>query len=533
MLFNVIFPDEKMLQQHLNAPLLNERLEYLEKVVGSDCCKSHLQRNAGFLLFVVEYLHLNKNGPPITTAQLAQLSSAWLQAKLSSDRYWNKRTCYRIHSCFIKTAKQWLEHMGLLDQALVESWEYFSQFFKNKSVVLLALCSSPMLKERMGYIASRMPRQKMRTGETRRLLDAVKILETLRAKDTPVNGQFPEEIIMRRAKEHCAGKSYNDFRSRQTVILTLNFLEYLGLVYHPEKHLRYLEYLDEYSEWELTSKGLTNYTVAATREELLVFLRFLQDSAIEFKAISTRDVDHYVETRGKGLSRWTIHHIVCNVKGFLRYAEAREWINGKISDKLHGPIIYHYEGLPLAPTRETMLEIVKPKANPTPEDIRDRAVLLMFVTYGIRKKELVEMRLGDIHWDEDLIVFRRAKSGRQQVFPLDAEVGNAVLKYLLEVRPRNTGLDYLFLSKKAPYKKICDAALIVTKALKSTGKKLTHYGPHALRHGVATYMVNAGSSIKNVSDMLGHRMLETTGIYAKVNLLNLRKVSDIDWEGLL
>ena len=84
----------------------------------------------------------------------------------------------------------------------------------------------------------------------------------------------------------------------------------------------------------------------------------------------------------------------------------------------------------------------------------------MFVTYGIRKKELVEMRLGDIHWDEDLIVFRRAKSGRQQVFPLDAEVGNAVLKYLLEVRPRNTGLDYLFLSKKAPYKKICDAGLV-------------------------------------------------------------------------
>ena len=60
-----------------------------------------------------------------------------------------------------------------------------------------------------------------------------------------------------------------------------------------------------------------------------------------------------------------------------------------------------------------------------------------------------------------------------------------------------------------------------------------HLGPHTLRHSCATHLVNSGHSMKEVADLLGHQMLDTTRIYAKVDLVGLRKVADMRWEGLL
>ncbi|MDR1338958.1 MAG: tyrosine-type recombinase/integrase [Prevotellaceae bacterium] len=62
---------------------------------------------------------------------------------------------------------------------------------------------------------------------------------------------------------------------------------------------------------------------------------------------------------------------------------------------------------------------------------------------------------------------------------------------------------------------------------------MRHYGPHSLRHGCATRLINLGFSLKEVADQLGHQQLDTTRIYAKVDINNLRKVADMNWEGIL
>ncbi len=62
---------------------------------------------------------------------------------------------------------------------------------------------------------------------------------------------------------------------------------------------------------------------------------------------------------------------------------------------------------------------------------------------------------------------------------------------------------------------------------------IKHRGPHTLRHSCATHLVNSGHSMKEVADLLGHQMLDTTRIYAKVDMVGLRKVADMEWEGLL
>ena len=93
----------------------------------------------------------------------------------------------------------------------------------------------------------------------------------------------------------------------------------------------------------------------------------------------------------------------------------------------------------------------------------------------------------------------------------------------------------LFLRVNAPYTPLTPQSIyhIVADVFKVLHIKLEHIGPHALRKAFATELVNSGASFKDVADMLGHRQLDTTRIYAKVDFVNLGKVSDMNWEGLL
>jgi integrase len=112
-------------------------------------------------------------------------------------------------------------------------------------------------------------------------------------------------------------------------------------------------------------------------------------------------------------------------------------------------------------------------------------------------------------------------------------VGDAILRYLQEVRPRSPRRE-LFLSLKAPFHPVrLSLWSIVGKRLRSLHLSLPHYGPHALRHACATRLLAAGLSLKEIGDQLGHTAPDSTRIYAKVDLVGLRQVADFDLGGVL
>ncbi|MBK8576452.1 MAG: tyrosine-type recombinase/integrase [Elusimicrobia bacterium] len=118
--------------------------------------------------------------------------------------------------------------------------------------------------------------------------------------------------------------------------------------------------------------------------------------------------------------------------------------------------------------------------------------------------------------------------------PLTKIVGQAILHYLQKVRPRSP-LREVFLSIRAPLRPLASGALfqLVSRRLKPLQIPIAHHGPHALRHACATRLINQGVSLKAIADQLGHRSLETTRIYAKVDLPRLREVARLDLGGLL
>ena len=162
---------------------------------------------------------------------------------------------------------------------------------------------------------------------------------------------------------------------------------------------------------------------------------------------------------------------------------------------------------------------------------RDRAILMILIAYGLRAGELRALRLDDVDWENETLHVRRLKSGQTQTFPLSPSVGRAVLRYILEVRPRFADRT-LFVKLLAPIRPLSSGAVgtIVRSRLDRLGIVADSRGPHALRHAAAQHLLDEGMSMKVIGDYLGHRDPTSTRTYAKFDLHSLREVADLDLE---
>jgi integrase/recombinase XerD len=161
-------------------------------------------------------------------------------------------------------------------------------------------------------------------------------------------------------------------------------------------------------------------------------------------------------------------------------------------------------------------------------DVRDRAILLLLVTTGIRNGELRALRLQDIDWRAGEVFIRHTKGKRDRVAPLLEETGAALADYILRARPKADSA-HLFLSFKAPVGPLKQAAAvsrIVRKRLRCSGIELGRVaGAHLLRHSLATELVEQRRPINEIANLLGHRSINTTALYVKVATSQLADVA--------
>jgi integrase/recombinase XerD len=164
----------------------------------------------------------------------------------------------------------------------------------------------------------------------------------------------------------------------------------------------------------------------------------------------------------------------------------------------------------------------------TPIDLRDRAVMLLLATTGIRNGELRALQLQDIDWRSGEIFVRRTKGKRDRVVPLLDETGAALADYILRARPK-AGSPYVFLSLTppvGPFKFAASISRMVRKRLQRGGVELGRVvGAHLLRHSLATQLVGRRRPINEIADLLGHRSINTTALYVKVATSQLAEVA--------
>jgi integrase/recombinase XerD len=160
----------------------------------------------------------------------------------------------------------------------------------------------------------------------------------------------------------------------------------------------------------------------------------------------------------------------------------------------------------------------------TATGVRDRAIVLLFATTGIRNKELRSLVLEDVRWRDAQVQIRRTKGRRDRAVPLLQEAGKALADYILGARP-NCDSRRVFLHHRPPVHPIDSSTVIsriVRSALRRTGTALEGpSGAHLIRHSLATRLVNRRTPINEIADLLGHRSIDTTAIYVKVAVSQL------------
>jgi len=291
-------------------------------------------------------------------------------------------------------------------------------------------------------------------------------------------------------------------------------------------------------------------------EAYLHWMRTARNSAVGTLELRRRSLDEFLCRLGEhattdGLARLTADQVeslfleLCQGKGtadrrqmqaamrtFLRFCLIRGYIQAPLDQAVPTLRQYRLSTVPRGFTDEQALKILGAVDRTRASGLRDYAILMLLYTYGVRSGQIRALRLEEIQWSEERILFRATKSGKDIWLPLIETVGEALLAYLRQGRP-TCACPQVFLTAHAPYRPLrrsSNVSMIVRVHAHAAGIETSCQGAHAFRHAFACRMLREGHSLKSIADLLGHRHLGTTSLYAKVDFNQLGEVA-IEWPG--
>lgn len=218
------------------------------------------------------------------------------------------------------------------------------------------------------------------------------------------------------------------------------------------------------------------------------------------------------------------------LRSYLRYRSACGDLVDALIAVISSPAHWRLATLPHALTAEEVEQLLDGFKLARRWPKRGYAIVRCALDLGLRAGEIARLTISDIDWRAGTVTLRGTKSFRQDILPLPVETGDALADYLLHERPP-TASSAIFVRHLAPRDHPITAGAIqkiVTHAYRRSG--LLHSGSHALRHTFACRLVEHGSSLKEVADLLRHRSLNTTQIYAKLDTPKLSTVP-LPWPG--
>lgn len=332
------------------------------------------------------------------------------------------------------------------------------------------------------------------------------------------------ELVGQRATMH-AGVTM----AYRTVAIARPWLRFLGWWHDPTVVLPFQGHLDGYVKWMRDERGFSPSTVGQWQGRIRQFLQWCVETNRHLEDLRPDDIDAYFIQNASRWGRISMKVVTGALRIFLRYASTQGLCDSRLATALRTPRVYAQESLPSAPGWADVQRILATTETDKPADIRNRAILMLLSIYGMRRGEVVALRLDQVDWAGRKLHVFRLKRRQPQVYPLLPTVAEALARYIDTVRPR-TSAPEIFLGLHAPQRPLTPAALFdfVNRKFKALEIEAKHRGPHALRHACAARLVAQGLSFKEIGDHLGHRSTSATMTYAKVDMRALREVGDFD-----
>lgn len=293
-----------------------------------------------------------------------------------------------------------------------------------------------------------------------------------------------------------------------------------------------VEELHRYDEHLRDVRGLA----AGTRKgRLRVVGVLLQENfrrhAIQIGKLRPDDIRQFLATRlGAHQSASHASHLAVTLRSYLRYRTTCGDQVGKLTAVISNPVHWKLASLPRALKPDEVERLLNSFAAGLRLPKRGYAIVRCALDMGLRSGEIAHLMIGDIDWRVGTVMLRGTKSLRQDILPLPMETGQALADYLQHERPTTSNPAIFVRQKEGHDHPITSAAIqkVILRACRRAG--LMHSSAHALRHTLACRLVENGSSLKEVADILRHRSLNTTLIYAKLDTPKLSAVP-LPWPG--
>ena len=295
----------------------------------------------------------------------------------------------------------------------------------------------------------------------------------------------------------------------------------------PEATLRH-EICLKYEMWLRDERGLAVASIVALMAEARHFLAWQLDrgGAASLRKLGVREIDLYMDARTPGLRRKSLKDYAERLRSLLRYMHRTGYVASDLAAHVIAPLLYAYEGVPSILDPDQIAAVLETtKRDTSPMGLRDYAMLQLLATYGLRSGEVRNLAIEDIDWRAESLRVRHSKTGACSFLPLLPSVGEALLDYLRDGRPRADRRE-VFLRSRAPYRPLRNLHSEVHRRLLAAGVKPPgKCGPHIFRHARAVEMLRASVPQKIIGDLLGHRSTEATIPYLKLATEDLRAIA--------
>lgn len=289
--------------------------------------------------------------------------------------------------------------------------------------------------------------------------------------------------------------------------------------------------LSRYRDYLLVERGSAPSTVELNVRMVRPFLAdYVRADAgqLDLKRLDAGQVGAFVVAVSRQRPR-SAGRLVTGLRSLLRFLYVDGVIDRPLAEAVPSVPSWSLSGLPKALSRDQVAALLTSCDRSTSTGLRDFAILLLLVRLGLRAGEVAALTLDDIHWRQGELTVR-GKGHRVDRLPLPGGVGQAIVDYLRRARPRIAQGRTVFVWVQAPHRALSSNA--VTTVVANAGRRagLGLIGAHRLRHTAATAMLQAGGSLTEIGQVLRHRRVLTTAVYAKVDQRALRLVAR-PWPG--
>lgn len=291
-------------------------------------------------------------------------------------------------------------------------------------------------------------------------------------------------------------------------------------------HERFELLFSEYTDF-LDSSGLSASTVNHYKKISVVFMDYLSQCKVSSVGQITMDIcNSYLKTLA-GYSFKTVEQNVCGIRHFLRFLHLTGKIPADYAEKIHMPSISKNARIPSSWQDGELKAMLASIDRNSPTGKRDYVMILLACVLGLRIGDIKNLRFKNFNWEEKKLSIIQHKTHKPLSLPIPDAVGWAVIDYIKNGRPHYYESDIIFLKHMPPFDPIGSENHMqqqIVRYMRKAGidqRSKKHSGFHSLRHSAGSMLLEIGTPLPVITDILGHSDSDTTAIYLKTDLQKL------------